>query len=65
MFRFTTEMLKKMGLSLKDKMLDLFNLIWESGVVPSRWKEGNVVLLLKRAPSSDIDNYRLSFVLFS
>ena len=47
----STEMLKHITANMKNRLLDLFNPIWNCGQVPKRWKEGNVVLLLKRGLS--------------
>jgi hypothetical protein len=43
----------------------LFNRVMVSGVVPSAWKRGRLVLIHKRGPTTDIYNYRPLTVLVS
>ena len=54
----TPEMLKNLPSNMIEWICKLFNNIYNSSVYPEAWKEGNIVLLLKRAPSCDIGNYR-------
>ena len=39
-------------------ILELFNNIMSSVQVPTDWKIGDVVLVLKKPPQTDISNYR-------
>ena len=54
----TPSMLKHIGIEMKSLLLQLYNNIWRSGVVPKEWKEADVVLILKKPPATDIDQYR-------
>ena len=54
----TPEMFQNLPLEAVEKLLELFNNILMTGVVPEDWKKGNVVLIHKRPPSTDIMNYR-------
>ena len=54
----TPQMLKNMGTEMEERLLKLFNYVWLTGRVPEDWKKGEVVLLSKRAPVTDISNYR-------
>ena len=42
------EMIKHLGLSARNKLLELFNLSWKSGIFPSAWKEAVIIPVLKK-----------------
>ena len=44
----TNEMIKKLGNGAKQKLLDVFNQSWTSGVFPSAWKEAIMVPIPKK-----------------
>ena len=54
----TPQMLINMGPVMENRLLELFNHIWRTGIVPEDWKEGEVVLLPKRPPVTKIENFR-------
>jgi len=54
----TNEMLKNTGVQARKMILDMFNNIMVSGLVPPDWKVGDVVLVLKKPPQTDVSNYR-------
>ena len=39
-------------------ILELFNNVLQGGVNPDEWKVGDIILVLKRPPSTYISNYR-------
>ena len=54
----TNSMLKHSGPEFRCLLLEFYNNVLAGGVNPNGWKDGLVVLLLKRAPAEDIKNYR-------
>ena len=42
------EMIKKLGPSAREKLLQLYNLSWKTGVFPSAWKEAIIVPIPKK-----------------
>ena len=54
----TNGMLKHTGPLARSLILELLNDVLLSGLNPSAWKIGKVILLLKRPPDIDISNYR-------
>ena len=54
----TNEMLKNTGVQARKMILDMFNNIMAGGLVPPDWKVGDVVLVLKKPPQTDVSNYR-------
>ena len=54
----TNEILKQTGPIAREMILTLFNNVMIGGSVPSSWKEGDIVLILKKPPMTDINNYR-------
>ena len=55
----TTDMLMNTGATAQGMLLDLFNNVLIGGSLPSDWKIGDIVLILKKPPRSDINNYHL------
>ena len=51
-------MLKNTDQVARLKIVELFNNITVEGQVPASWKEGDVVLILKKPLQFDINNYR-------
>ena len=56
--KITPQVLKEMGREAREFLLNMYNNIWRSGVIPDSWNVGDVVLLLKCAPASNIKQYR-------
>ena len=54
----TNEMLQNTGPTAREMLLDLFNNVLTGGSLPSDWKIGDIVLILKKPPRTDINNYR-------
>ena len=54
----TPTMLKNIPPKAKEMIKILFNNIQISGTVPKKWKDGKVVMLLKKNPGSIMTNYR-------
>ena len=54
----TNSMIKNTGLVARDSLLAMFNNILVSGRTPSTWKEGDIALILKKLPQTDVGNYR-------
>ena len=54
----TNEMLQNTGSTAREMLLDLFNNVLAGGSLPSDWKIGDIVLILKKPPRTDINNYR-------
>ena len=54
----TNDMLKNTDQVARLKIVELFNNITVEGQVPASWKEGDVVLILKKPLQFDINNYR-------
>ena len=54
----TSQMIANMGDLMENKLLELFNYIWISGILPESWKQGEVVLINKKPPLSKISHYR-------
>ena len=54
----TNDMLKNTDNLARTKIVEMFNNIMVGGQVPASWKDGDVVLILKKPPQSDINNYR-------
>ena len=54
----TTDMLMNTGTTVREMLLDLFNNVLTGGRLPSDWKIDDIVLILKKPPWSDINNYQ-------
>ena len=54
----TNEMLRNTGPVARQKLLEMLNNTMISGRIPDSWKEGDVALILKKPPQTDISNYR-------
>ena len=54
----TNEMLKNTGVQARKMILEMFNNIMAGGLVPPDWKVGDVVLVLKKPPQTNVSNYR-------
>ena len=54
----TNEMLKNTGPVARGLLLELFNNVIMGAQLPSEWKEGDIILILKKPPRTDIGNYR-------
>lgn len=55
--RYST--LAHLGITARDKLLDIYNHAWSTGVVPSSWKRSRIVPLLKSGrPPIDLMSYR-------
>ena len=54
----TNAMIKNLPDNAKLKLMEIYNNILLSGCVPEDWKAGEVILVLKKNPPSDIENYR-------
>ena len=52
------EMLQNTGPTAREMLLDLFNNVLAGGSLPSDRKIGDIVLILKKSPKTDINNYR-------
>ena len=52
------EFLKAGSCVIIDVLTKLFNKIMKSGKVPSSWKESNLVLIHKKGPKDDPQNFR-------
>ena len=50
------DMLKNTDNVARAKIVEMFNNIMVGGQVPASWKDGDVVLILKKPPQSDINN---------
>ena len=53
----TNEMLKNTGVQARKMILEMFNNIM-AGLVTPDWKVGDIVLVLKKPPQTDVSNYR-------
>ena len=51
-------MIRHAGPVAREHLLTMFNNVIVGGQTPTSWKEGDVVLILKRPPQTDINNYR-------
>ena len=54
----TNAMIKELPLSGRLKLVEIFNNVLLSGCVPEDWRVGEVILILKKNPPTDINNYR-------
>lgn len=55
----TCQMLRNLDCSQLPHLLDAYNAIWCSGVIPASWKEAIVVPLMKKGkPASQLSSYR-------
>ena len=54
----TKALLKNSCVEARKLILELFNNVLLGGVNPRDWKLGDIVLILKRPPVTDISNYR-------
>ena len=54
----TNSMLKNAGTVAHTSLLAMFNNVLVSGRTPSTWKEGDIALILKKPPQTDVSNYR-------
>ena len=50
-------MLRNTGPVAREMMLSMFNNVLVGGQSPDSWKEGDLVLILKKPPRTDISNY--------
>ena len=55
----TNALIKHLLVSGKQCLLSIYNNALLSGCVPDDWWEGEVVLILKKNPPTNIENYRL------
>ena len=46
------EMIKHLGKNARQKLLELFNLSWKSGIFPAAWKEAIIIPILKKGKDS-------------
>ena len=53
----TNAMLKNSCSEARSMILELFYNVLQGGVNPDEWKVGDIILVLKRPPSSNISNY--------
>ena len=56
----TNAMIKHLPVSGKQHLLSIYNNFLLSGCVPDDWRVGEVVLVLKKNPPTNIKNYRRS-----
>jgi endonuclease/exonuclease/phosphatase family metal-dependent hydrolase len=56
--RIPNELLKHGGSEMVEALLTLFKHIWKFEKWPEQWRQGNVVLLHKKGPPEDLENYR-------
>jgi len=56
--RIPNELLKHGGEALVGALHVLFEHVWKSERWPEQWRSGNIVLLHKKGPAEDLDNYR-------
>lgn len=56
--KITTKMVLNAPTNWKTKLLALFRNVQLSGTVPANWKDGKIVMLLKRTPATLMANYR-------
>lgn len=63
--RIPNEALKEAPLPLLKQLTVLFNRVKNRGKVPTGWKRGRVVLVHKKGPTVDVNNYRPLTVLVS
>ena len=56
--KISNEMLKNSTSIFRMKLLHMYNMILQTGYCPKNWKAGNVVLIPKKPPITDINNYR-------
>ena len=54
----TNEMIKNTGPLARKMILEMFNNVMTGAQIPSDWKIGDIVLILKKPPRTDINNYR-------
>ena len=54
----TNAMLKNTGPVAREKLLEMYNNVMISGQTPDSWKEGDIALILKKPPQTNINNYR-------
>ena len=58
MDQVTNSMLQNTGPVAREMLLTMFNNVLVGGQSPDSLKEGNLVLILKKPPRTDISNYR-------
>ena len=56
--KVTNAMLRNTGQVAREMLLTMFNNVLVGGQSPDSWKEGDLVLILKKPPRTDISNYR-------
>ena len=44
----SNEMIKHLGPTARQKLLELYNLSWNSGIFPAAWKEATIIPILKK-----------------
>ena len=54
----TNDMLKNTGPTARNMLLELFNNVLIGAQLPNEWKSGDIALILKKPPRTDINNYR-------
>ena len=54
----TNEMIQNTGPLARKMILEMFNNVMTGAQIPSDWKIGDIVLILKKPPRTDINNYR-------
>ena len=54
----TNAMIKNLPQNGKEKLLEIYNNVLLSGCVPSDWRVGEIVLVLKKKPITLVENYR-------
>ena len=55
------KLLKEIVEPISTPLAKLFNLSLEEGIVPSEWKEANIMLLFKKGSRNKPENYRIGF----
>ena len=54
----TNDMLKNTGPTARNMLLELFNNVLIGAQLPNEWKSGDIVLILKKPPRTDVNNYK-------
>lgn len=56
--KITAEMIKNMGERGTQKLLEIFNKVWEEEKIPKDWEIGLIVPIYKKGDNKDCNNYR-------